>query len=291
MNYCMQNGTQQGTGTEADLSWRYGITTAGKTGTTADNKDRWYCGFTGYYTAAVWTGFDSPEVIYGATDPNGYWINNTASYLFKQVMGPLHEGKEDMSLYDASKMVSVSVCTYSGKLATDACRNDIRNGLKGESFSCVQSALVYPEDIPSGYCDKHTEVEYCSGGGVATEYCHLFAEQDASIKFKESALVKMTQEELDEIAKAKSYNLLDIYEQDEFVYLVNENGSDGVFRGIYGNLKQDVDAPYMVCPVHTKEAWEKYQQTQKPTDPTDPADPTEPSDPGDSQDLFPWLNW
>ena len=291
MNYCMLKGTQQGTGTEADLSWRYGITTAGKTGTTADNKDRWYCGFTGYYTAAVWTGFDSPEVIYGATDPNGYWINNTASYLFKQVMGPLHEGKEDMSLYDASKMVSVSVCTYSGKLATDACRNDIRNGLKGESFSCVQSALVYPEDIPSGYCDKHTEVEYCSGGGVATEYCHLFAEQDASIKFKESALVKMTQEELDEIAKAKSYNLLDIYEQDEFVYLVNENGSDGVFKGIYGNLKQDVDAPYMVCPVHTKEAWEKYQQTQKPTDPTDPADPTEPSDPGDSQDLFPWLNW
>ena len=103
--------------------------------------------------------------------------------------------------------------------------------------------------------------------------------------------MKMTQEELDEIAKAKSYNLLDIYEQDEFVYLVNENGSDGVFKGIYGDLKQDVDAPYMVCPVHTKEAWEKYQQTQKPTDPTDPADPTEPSDPGDSQDPFPWLNW
>lgn len=288
MNYCLQDGTRRGTGTEADLSWRYGITTAGKTGTTADNKDRWYCGFTGYYTAAVWTGFDSPEVIYGATAPNGDWINNTASYLFKQVMGPLHEGKEDVALYDSSKMVSVEVCIYSGKLATDACRNDIRNGLKGESFSCTQTALVYPEDIPSGYCDKHTKVEYCSGGGVATEYCHLFAEEDASITFKESALVKMTQEELDEIAKAKSYNLLDIYEQDVFVYLVNENGSDGVFKGIYGNLDQDVDAPYIVCPVHTKEAWEKYQQSQKPTDPTDP---TEPSDPGDSQDLFPWLNW
>lgn len=287
MNYCLQDGTRRGTGTEADLSWSYGITTAGKTGTTADNKDRWYCGFTGYYTAAVWTGFDSPEVIYGATDPNGYWINNTASYLFKQVMGPLHEGKEDMSLYDASKMVSVSVCTYSGKLATDACRNDIRNGLNGESFSCVQSALVYPEDIPNGYCDKHTEVEYCSGGGVATEYCHLFAEQDATITFKEPALVKMTQEELDEIAKAKSYNLLDIYEQDEFVYLVNENGSDGVFRGIYGDLKQDVDAPYMVCPVHTKEAWEKYQGEHQDdsTEPTQPGDTTEPAD------LFPWLGW
>ena len=97
--------------------------------------------------------------------------------------------------------------------------------------------------------------------------------------------MKMTQAELDEIAKVKPYNLLDIYEQNEFVYLVNENGSDGVFKGIYGDLNQDVDAPYIVCPVHTKEAWEKYQQSQKPTEPTEP---TSPSNPGS---LFPWLNW
>ena len=278
MNYCLQGGTSSGTGYEAKIP---GITTAGKTGTTADNKDRWYCGFTGYYTAAVWCGYDSPEVLYVTSSG----VYNPSSYLFRKVMTPLHEGKEDIALYDASKMVSVSVCVYSGKLATDACRNDIRNGLNGQSFSCVQTALVYPEDIPDGYCDKHTEVEYCSGGGVATEYCHKFAEVDAGVTFRESSLVKMTQEELDEIAKAKSYNLLDIYEQDVFVYLVNENGSDGVFKGIYGNLDQDVDAPYIVCPAHTKEAWEKYQQSQKPTD------PTEPSDPGDSQDLFPWLNW
>ena len=284
MNYCLSWATSSGTGYEAKIS---GMSTAGKTGTTADDKDRWYCGFTNYYTAAVWCGYDSPEDIYVTSSG----VHNPSAYLFNRVMTPLHEGKEDVSLYDSSKMVSVSVCIYSGKLATDACRNDIRNGLNGESFSCVQSALVYPEDIPNGYCDKHTNVEYCSGGGVATEYCHLFAEEDASIKFRESALVKMTQGELDEIAKAGPYNLSDIYEQDEFVYLVNENGSDGVFKGIHGDLQQDVDAPYMVCPVHTKEAWEKYQQSQKPTDPTDPTDPTEPTTPGVTDGLFPWLDW
>jgi penicillin-binding protein 1A len=36
---------------------------AGKTGTTSSYRDRWFCGFTGHYTAAVWCGYDHPERI------------------------------------------------------------------------------------------------------------------------------------------------------------------------------------------------------------------------------------
>ncbi len=39
---------------------------AGKTGTTNNNHDRWFCGFTNYYTAAAWYGFDIPENLYYA---------------------------------------------------------------------------------------------------------------------------------------------------------------------------------------------------------------------------------
>ena len=36
-----------------------GMAIAGKTGTTSDYKDVWFAGYTPYYTATTWTGFDN----------------------------------------------------------------------------------------------------------------------------------------------------------------------------------------------------------------------------------------
>ena len=49
-----------GTATYCSIS---GIDTAAKTGTTNENYDRWLCGFTPYYTAVCWYGFDMNETI------------------------------------------------------------------------------------------------------------------------------------------------------------------------------------------------------------------------------------
>lgn len=49
---------------------------AGKTGTTSDQKDGWFCGFTPYYTTTVWVGYDSPKTmsdLYGNTYPLTIW--------------------------------------------------------------------------------------------------------------------------------------------------------------------------------------------------------------------------
>lgn len=49
---------------------------AGKTGTTNDNKDGWFCGFTPYYTTAVWVGYDMPKTLselQGASYPGEIW--------------------------------------------------------------------------------------------------------------------------------------------------------------------------------------------------------------------------
>ena len=77
----MENGVEQGTGTEAAL-WTMPV--AGKTGTSGEYKDRWVVGCTPYYVAAVWTGYDTPERIH----VNG----NPAAQLWKKVMAPVHDG-------------------------------------------------------------------------------------------------------------------------------------------------------------------------------------------------------
>ncbi len=255
MNYCLTAATKEGTGTEANLYNSHGITTAGKTGTSGDNKDRWYCGYTGYYTAAVWFGFDDPEVINCTT------VRNPAAYLFKKVMGPIHEGKSDILLYSSNKLQSVNVCLSSGKLATQACTSDIRlvKPLQPSDFIVTSESVVYPEDMPVETCDKHVLVDYCSGGGVATQWCKHFAEVDKSVSLKKRGLVRMNQSEIDVILKAAPHSLLRDYLRDDYVYYVNADGSDGWFRGIKNNLQQSVKAPYKVCPVHTQQAWERYE--------------------------------
>lgn len=255
MNYCLNNAVNSGTGGAAYLD---GISVAGKTGSTADYKDRWFCGFTGYYTAAVWCGYDTPEEI----NLVGTY-SNPAARLWKKVMEPLHEGLENISLYDSSNFNYVSVCLDSGKRATDACKLDVRE------ISRVASAPVYSEDIPEESCDKHVAVDYCvTGGGVATEYCSKFPD----VKIEKRALVKMTQDEIDELKKAASSNLDKEYLVDSYVYLVTSAGQDAEFHGFDGNQNKDVKAPYITCPVHTKEAWDKLQK-ENPTTPTAPTSP------------------
>jgi len=224
MNYCLVNATARGTGSQADFS---GHTVAGKTGSTSEFKDRWYCGFTGYYTAAIWTGYDKPEVIRPTS-------SNPACVLFKKVMQPLHEGRERVDLYSTDGMIGVSVCLDSGKWATEACGKD------GREATRVASALCYPEDAPSGSCNKHVIVELCSGGGICTEWCEKFAEVDETVKIEESAYVRYTKEEYNAAAKAMDKAFID----KKFI--------------LVGDDIDDEDMEDMKCPAHTEEAWEKY---------------------------------
>ncbi len=277
MNYCLRDAVTGGTGTAARLANAYAY---GKTGSTSSMKDRWFCGYTKYYTAAVWCGYDQPEQIFLVGDGS-----NPACRLFKKVMDPIHKGLEQIDIVDRSKLYGITVCLDCGKLATEACDKDIRTG---GGFKRTSSVSVYREDIPKDRCDCHIMVDYCeTGKGVATEWCNLFAAEE-ELKFKEVSLVRMTEDEFKELKKAYNQGVVEAYLRDDYIYLVNKRGEDAAFEGFKNTLNKEEDHPYKVCPVHTKEAWETYlkekEEAEKPVDPpVDPENPVDPETPVDPE--------
>lgn len=173
-------------------------------------------------------------------------------------MQPIHQGLPNVGLYNGNAFQTVGVCLDSGLIATAACKNDARG------IDRVSYANCYAEDRPAGTCNKHTSVEYCvSGGGVATEYCHLFAEHE-DVKIESRSLVKLSRAEVEEIKQARYYGLNEQYYDDGYVYYL-----DGAWHGFDGNANDGVDEPYLVCPEHTREAWEEYEAQQEETEPED----------------------
>jgi len=66
MTYMLNNAATYGTGYASRLS---NMPVAGKTGTTTSNCDRWFVGYTPYYTCAVWTGYDTPAYMSFSGNP------------------------------------------------------------------------------------------------------------------------------------------------------------------------------------------------------------------------------
>ena len=146
--------TSSVTGSQA-TAWQCaisGMDVAAKTGTTNEVKDRWLCGFTPYYTASVWFGFDEPEYI---GIPNIY---NPAMTLWSEVMDDVHEDLDGKRFEKPDNIVTAKICMDSGKVATDECTR-------------VYSEVFVEGTVPDK-CDGHKKVEICKETGkLATEYC------------------------------------------------------------------------------------------------------------------------
>ena len=131
----MQTVVTQGTGASVNFG---NMAIAGKTGTTSDYNDIWFCGYTPYYTASVWAGYDNNVKLRKGEE------RNVAKKLWRAVMARIHEELPSTSFQmPASGIVQATVCARSGKLPI------------------------------AGLCDGTLKTEYFAEGTVPTESCDV----------------------------------------------------------------------------------------------------------------------
>ena len=133
-----------------------GMDVVAKTGTTDNNNDRWLCGFTPYYAAATWFGYDNnEEVKWSGTNPAGQ--------IWDAVMTDIHKDLEGKTFERPSGIVEETVCKLTGCLATTGCTD-------------TYTEIFATNHLP-GQCQGHGSQQICSESGkIATEYCSQYCE-------------------------------------------------------------------------------------------------------------------
>ena len=110
-NRMLNEVVTSGTGGGAQLS--SGMYTAGKTGTTSNNHDRWFVGYTPHYVATVWYGYDTPQTIPASGNP--------CIPVWRSVMNTINAGKKNSYPTPPSGVKSVSYCSETGLLPGENC--------------------------------------------------------------------------------------------------------------------------------------------------------------------------
>lgn len=148
----MKDVVNQGTGTAVRFN---GMTIAGKTGTTSKNNDVWFVGYTPYYTAGIWGGYDNNHKL-------GKGQTSYHKVIWKKVMSRLHEDLENKDFEKPDSITSATVCAGSGKLP-----------IPGLCDGLVKTEYFAKGTEPTEYCDVHVAGEACvESGMLATDACN-----------------------------------------------------------------------------------------------------------------------
>lgn len=134
-----------------------GMAIAGKTGTTSDYNDVWFSGYTPYYTATTWAGFDNNVKLSGDE-------KNLAKKLWRAVMSQIHEELPSQSFSVPAGIVTATVCSRSGKIPID-----------GLCSGTARTEYFAEGTVPATTCDVHYAGQIC-------QYCSLPAYEGCPFK-------------------------------------------------------------------------------------------------------------
>lgn len=217
------------------------IAVAGKTGTTSDYLDKWFCGYTPYYTASVWYGYDNKSApVSLVSDEYG-----RALKLWNSVMNLVHENLEPKQfIMPSAGIVTREVCIYSGKLASELCTKDPR-GTK-----TVITEYFIEGTEPTEECDTHQEVVVCAYPNNKDEYGRFYLASDDCPSSYVWAMVRLVRPDGA------------FYKVNEETFSVEVDGKTiWQFERVPYDVVHEVDMD-MVCPLHYKEEEEELDDTE-----------------------------
>ena len=166
----MMDVVSGGTGTKCRIS---NMTVAGKTGTTSDYNDVWFSGYTPYYTATTWSGYDNNAKLKTNAE------HDLSKTMWQKVMSQIHEGYENKSFPMPSGITTCAVCSRSGKLP-----------IPGLCDACIHTEYFEEGTTPKESCDVHYAGTICAYCQLpATDLCPFKAEGVFELPLKEDPKV------------------------------------------------------------------------------------------------------
>ncbi len=168
----MEDVVTKGTGKSLKFT-NINIPVAGKTGTTSDDKDLWFSGYTPYYTASIWSGYDNNRIQTNKSYQKKIW---------KDIMERIHIEKdlEAVPFTIPDSIVTAKICTKSGKLAVEGLCDHYVGG------STVKLEYFAKGTVPTEKCDVHAKATVCTvSNHIAGEYCPIHKVEERVYLIKE----------------------------------------------------------------------------------------------------------
>lgn len=154
----MEDVVSVGTGKNLRLT-AIDMPVAGKTGSTSDYNDLWFSGFSPYYTATVWSGFDHNRSQTEKTYQRKIWKE-----IMEQIHIQLNLEKQDFTM--PNSIVAKKICTKSGKLAVDG----VCDAYLGGDSTRLEYFAKGTE--PTEKCDVHVKASICTvSNALSTDNC------------------------------------------------------------------------------------------------------------------------
>lgn len=234
MTRILENVTQRSGSTGYGTAISKMVDTAGKTGTTSKNNDKWFMGFTPYYIGGVWFGYEIPQTLSNFSgNPSLKIWDEVMVRLHKDIVAQSKESGIPLKEFELpSSIISIKYCKDSGLIATPACELDPRG-------KRIETGYYTSDNMPTTFCDKHVTVKYCNtGSGIASEYC-------PDEECKEIALLQVTERDFPIQVRVTDaqyvYRPLTngnvVYSKDDGPFFLNEI-EEGHYVGITNTSKQ-----------------------------------------------------